>query len=113
MSDIGAKTANPRYAIEDRELVAETDGLRVQVLTLGPGESIPWHWHSQVTDTMVCLEGAIEVETRAPRESFRLAPGGRCTVPPKRAHIVRNVDAGRSRFLIVQGVGTYDFNPIG
>jgi quercetin dioxygenase-like cupin family protein len=113
MSDAGVRTANPHYTIEGRELVAEAPGLRVQVLTLGAGQCVPWHWHSEIADTIVCLEGAIDVEMRAPRESRRLLPGGRCDIPPKRAHTVSNASEGSSRFLIVQGVGIYDFNPIG
>jgi len=113
MSDIGAKTKNPLYTIEGRELVAEAPGLRVQVLTLAAGECVPWHWHTEITDHFVCIEGAIEIETRAPRGRHRLEPGNRFQVPPKLAHIVRNAAEGRSSFMIVQGVGTYDFNPVG
>jgi len=34
-------------------------------------------------------------------------------VPPKRAHRVAGKDGGRCKFAILQGVGTYDFNPVG
>jgi len=112
MSDPASKPATPLYEIEGRELIAESGGVRVQVLTLAAGQCVPWHCHSEVTDTMVCLEGRIEIETRAPRETFPLEPGGRCTVPPRRAHTVVNTHAGRSRFLIVQGVGRYDYIPV-
>ena len=53
------------------------------------------------------------VETRAPRHSYRLEPGQRCAVPPKTAHHVQGVAGGPCKFLIVQGVGTYDFIPVG
>ena len=39
------------YVIERREVVAETDTLRVGILTLAAGQEVPWHYHSQVTDT--------------------------------------------------------------
>ena len=45
------------YELEDRELIAESAGLRVQVLTVGPGQCVPWHSHSQIADTFFCLEG--------------------------------------------------------
>jgi quercetin dioxygenase-like cupin family protein len=108
-----AATAERPYTIEDREVVAETPELRVSVLTLGPGQLIPWHCHSRVTDTFFCLEGEIRVETRAPRGAFRLKPGERCAVSAKHAHEVTNAGAGRARFLIVQGIGTYDYIPVG
>ena len=45
------------YSISGRELVAENDGMRVQVLTLQDGEIIPWHWHSSISDIFVGLAG--------------------------------------------------------
>jgi hypothetical protein len=53
------------------------------------------------------------IETRAPKERFELLPGGTCAVPAKRAHRVTPREGGRCRFAILQGVGTYDFNPVG
>ena len=53
------------------------------------------------------------VETRAPRERFELAAGERCAVPAKRAHRVSGKDGGPCKFAILQGVGAYDFNPVG
>jgi quercetin dioxygenase-like cupin family protein len=103
----------PAYTVDGSEVISEAPGLRVVVLTLGPGQSIPWHWHSAVTDEAFGLEGELEVELRAPRETHRLTPGQRSTVPPKRAHRVVNVHGGRSRFLLVQGGGRHDFNPVG
>ena len=101
------------YSIAGREVVAEGADLRVQVLTLAAGECVPWHYHSEVTDHMVCLEGPMVVETRAPRAVHRLAPGERCMVPAKTAHYVHGENGGPCQFLIVQGVGVYDFNPVG
>ena len=99
------------HVIEDRELVAEGADLRVQVLTLARGQCIPWHYHSEITDSFVCLEGPMVVETRAPRGVFVLEPGERCAVAPKTAH--HGKDEGPCKFLIVQGVGVYDFMPVG
>jgi hypothetical protein len=53
------------------------------------------------------------VETRAPRAVHRLLAGQRCAVGPKTAHHVRGEDDGPCKFLIVQGVGVYDFQPVG
>lgn len=102
-----------KYEIAGRELVAEGADLRVQVLTLGAGQCIPWHYHTDITDQMVCLEGPLVVETRAPRNTYVLEPGQRCTVPPKTAHYVHGVDGAPAKFLIVQGVGVYDFVSVG
>jgi quercetin dioxygenase-like cupin family protein len=101
------------YEIAGREVVAEGADVRVQVLTLAAGQCIPWHYHSEVADNFVCLEGPMVVETRAPRALYVLMPGERCAVPPKTAHTVRGRDGGPCKFLIVQGVGVYDFMPVG
>ena len=29
--------------------IAESKGLRVQVLTIGPGQWVPWHRHTEIT----------------------------------------------------------------
>ena len=34
------------YVIERREVVAETDTLRVSILTLAEGQEVPWHYHT-------------------------------------------------------------------
>jgi len=72
------------YTIAGCELVAEGADLRVQVLSLAAGQGVPWHYHSEISDSFVCLEGSMVVETRAPRHVYRLLPGERCAVPPNR-----------------------------
>ena len=101
------------YEIAGSEIVAEGADLRVSVLTLAAGQCVPWHYHSDITDSFVCLEGPMVVETRAPRHAYRLAAGERCAVPPKTAHRVSGEGGGPCKFLIVQGVGVYDFVPVG
>ncbi|MGH7052581.1 MAG: cupin domain-containing protein [Stellaceae bacterium] len=101
------------YEIADREVVAEGADVRVQVLTLAAGQCVPWHYHSEVAYSFVCLEGPMVVETRAPRAAHTLGPAERCAVPPKTAHYVHGENGGPCKFLIVQGVGAYDFNPVG
>ena len=101
------------YVIERRETVAETDTLRVGILTLAEGQEVPWHYHSEIEDIFYCLEGTLSVETRAPRARHLLEVGESCAVPKMTAHRVTGKDGARARFLIVQGIGTYDFCPVG
>lgn len=97
------------YQIDGEESLAEGSDLRVKILTLTAGQCVPWHYHSEITDSFVCLEGTLVVETKAPRAVHELKPGERCQVPPKTAHYVHGKDDGPARFLIVQGVGIYDY----
>ena len=86
------------YSITGREAIAEIDGMRVQILTLGAGEVIPWHYHTTITDVFVGLEGRVVIETRAPRACHELdrtpglqqrpRSGNHCVVPPLTAHQV-------------------------
>ncbi len=101
------------YTISGRELVAENDGMRVQVLTLQDGDFIPWHWHSSISDIFVGLAGTVVVETKAPRTRHELGPGEHCVVPPRTAHKVSSKAGGGCRFTIVQGVGEHDYFPFG
>jgi quercetin dioxygenase-like cupin family protein len=101
------------YEIAASQIVSEGADMRVSVLTLAAGQEVPWHYHSDITDSFVCLEGPMVVETRAPRNTHRLAPGERCAVPAKTAHRVQGEDGGPCKFLIVQGVGIYDIVPVG
>jgi quercetin dioxygenase-like cupin family protein len=106
------KTASPKtapYVIEDQLLIAETPELRVQILTLAKGQEVPWHHHSAVTDSFICLDGPMLVRTRSNDGDHALSPGDRCAVPPMVAHQVAGKDGGRCRFVIVQGIGAYDF----
>ena len=99
------------YELEGRELIAEAEGLRVQVLTIGPGQCVPWHRHTWISDTFFCLEGPMVLETHEPDATIRLNAGARATVPPGQPHRVTGGDNGRCRFVIVQGVGKYDYLP--
>lgn len=90
------------------ETVMEGADMRASILTLAAGECVPWHYHSTITDSFVCLEGPMVVETRAPRAQHVLRPGERCVVPPKTAHYVHGEADGPCRFMVLQGVGEYD-----
>ncbi|GIX46115.1 MAG: hypothetical protein KatS3mg131_0326 [Candidatus Tectimicrobiota bacterium] len=97
------------YTVAERRVVAQTAELRVTVMALDAEHAIPWHFHSHVTDTFFCLAGQLGLET--PEGMVVLQPGDSLAIPPGRPHRVTNQGAGRCRFLLVQGVGPYDFVP--
>jgi len=100
-------------AISGRELIMEGKDMRVQILTLDKGESIPWHFHSEITDYFVYLEGTLVVETKAPSHKHLLKVGERCSVGPMNAHNVHGLEMSKAKFLILQGVGVYDNISVG
>lgn len=100
-----------RYPTAHRETIAEAPNLRVRMLALDAGQSVPWHYHSNITDTFFCMEGPMQVTTRGPDAAHVLEPGGTVAVPAGVPHLVTGVDGGPCRFIVVQGVGEYDFVP--
>ncbi len=100
------------FKVNNVEGVVETPDLRVLKISLARDEVIPWHWHSRITDRFVCLEGVLVVETFDPQECHRLEAGGECLVPPKTAHRVSADGARSCRFMVIQGVGAYDYHAV-
>lgn len=99
------------YPARQRETIAEVPNLRVRMLALDEGQSVPWHYHSNITDTFFCMEGPMQVTTRNPDQVHVLEPGGTFAVAPGVPHLVTGVDDGPCRFIVVQGIGVYDFVP--
>jgi quercetin dioxygenase-like cupin family protein len=95
------------------EVLIKTDNVSVRILELEAGGALPWHHHSEVTDYVFALDGKIEVQLRSPDEKVALAPGQRCEVPTGRVHRVVNMCQRKTRYLLIQGVGKYDFNRAG
>ena len=105
--------AGPNYIVKSIETIAEGSDVRARLYTLAPGDVIPWHYHSGVTDWYFCLGGSLRIETRVPRADERIGVGGTYSIPPKTAHRISNSGNGDDcRFLLLQGVGAYDFNKI-
>ena len=103
-----------QYSTERRETIAEAPGLRVRLLELVEGQCVPWHRHTTITDTFFCMVGPLQVATRQ-GESARahvLRAGETLAVEPGVAHRVSGVDDGPCTFMIVQGVGEYDYVPL-
>lgn len=76
---------------------------------LAPGEATAWHRHSAVDDYFVCLKGKIRVEIRGEELPAPLEPGETARVAVGLTHRVSNSAGGASQYLLVQGVGPYDF----
>lgn len=90
-------------------IVAETPELRVVEYVMQPGDQHPWHHHSKVTDRFYCLEGLIGVSLRDTGEKTVLRPGESYAVSPGTIHCAGNAASGVSRYLLIQGIGKYDF----
>ncbi|HML08892.1 MAG TPA: cupin domain-containing protein [Xanthobacteraceae bacterium] len=97
------------YTVKNVETVVGGKDVRARVFTLAPGEVIPWHSHSEVADHFFILGGELTVETRAPDDHLTLGIGERYQIKAGVAHQTSNRGAADCRFLLIQGVGRYDF----
>src|SRR5579875_497950 len=90
-----AMAQSPAYTVKSVEPVAIGSDVQARLFTLAPGEAIPWHFHSHVADWYFVL------------------PGRSYHIPPRTAHLIANHSDDDVRFLLIQGVGAYDFRPVG
>ena len=92
------------------EVLVKTENVSVRILELEAGEALPWHHHSEVTDYIFALDREIEIQLRSPDETVALTPGQRCDVSTGRVHRVVNKCKRKTKYLLIQGIGKYDFN---
>ena len=89
---------------------AERPGFRISEIRLSATQRVPWHHHSNIQDTFYVLAGRIRISLRDPDEQVELAVGE--SWGPARAgrrHLVTNVGPDSATFLVLQGMGDYDF----
>jgi len=92
--------------------VLKTKDVSVRVMELDLGTFTEWHYHSEVTDYFVCLSGLVKVETKNPDKVTVLSPGQRIGIVHNQPHRVVNAYDKKSEYLLIQGVGKYDFNMV-
>ena len=106
------KDASHLYEVERRAEHAARPGFRITELTLSASQKVPWHLHSNVQDTFYVIEGSVRLFLREPKEEVRLAPGESYAVRARRPHLVVNGGESPVTFLVLQGIGEYDFVPL-
>ncbi len=98
------------YKVKRVEPVVKGTDVQARVFTLAPGEAIPWHYHQQSTDHYFVLEGVLTISTREPDVRVRSFPvGSSHKIAPETPHLIVNGGDTDCRFLLLQGVGTYDW----
>lgn len=106
------KDASHLYEVERRATHAARPGFRVSELQLSPTQKVPWHYHTRISDTFYVLEGQMRLFLQEPKEEVRLAPGESFVAAPGRPHLVTNGGTTSLTFLIMQGIGEYDYVPL-
>ncbi len=106
------KDASRLYEVEHRARHLERPGFRINELRISPTQSVPWHYHSNIRDTFYVIEGRLRIFLREPKEEVHLGPGDVYAVEPRRPHMVTNAGDRSATFLVLQGVGDYDYVPL-
>ena len=106
------KDARHLYEVERRAEHAARPGFRITELQISKTQKVPWHYHNNVQDTFYVLSGSVRLFLREPKEEVRLGPGESYAVKPRRPHLVVNGGEGSATFLVLQGIGEYDFVPL-
>ena len=99
------------YQVKNIEPVVVGSDVQVRIFTLAERDVIPWHYHGESTDHYFVLRGSLTIETRGPDSRRTLAVGERFEIWPGTAHRISNEAAEECRFLLVQGIGKFDWHP--
>ena len=86
--------ASHLYEVERRARHCEREGFRITELQLSPAQTVPWHTHTNVSDTFYVLAGTMRLFLQNPKEKVELTGAGSMT------------------FLVLQGFGEYDYVPM-
>jgi quercetin dioxygenase-like cupin family protein len=100
------------YEVERRAEHAGRPGFRITELQISSNQKVPWHLHNNVQDTFYVINGQLRLFLREPKEEVRLRPGETYSVRPRRPHLVTNGGDDSATFLVLQGIGEYDFVPL-
>ena len=106
------KDASHLYEVERRARHAQRPGFHISELQLSPTQTVPWHFHTNIADTFYVLEGEMRLFLQNPKEEVRLRPGETFTAVAKRPHLVTNAGKTSLLFLVLQGMGEYDYVPM-
>ena len=106
------KDGSHLYEVERRAEHAARPGFRITELQLSPTQKVPWHLHTNVQDTFYVIDGMLRLFLREPKEEVRLGPGETYSVRAPRPHLVTNGGNASVTFLVLQGIGEYDFVPL-
>jgi mannose-6-phosphate isomerase-like protein (cupin superfamily) len=112
----GREEKHSHYTVSSRKWIAQGQDVYVKEFLLAIGEQVPWHHHTNVFDVFYCLEGRMTIEridvfSGEVQPTIALSAGESARVDVGTAHRPFNPGPGQLRFLIVQGVGDYDYLP--
>jgi quercetin dioxygenase-like cupin family protein len=109
MNALHAASQKPNYTVKASELILADKNVQARVITLAPDQSIPWHYHSEITDHYFVLSGTLDINERNQNNQPSLSAGARYQMSPGTAHFLINNGVTDCQFLLLQGIGKYDW----
>ena len=106
------KDASHLYEVERRARHCVRPGFHISELQLSPTQTVPWHFHTNIADTFYVLDGEMRLFLQKPKQEIRLKPGDTFTAVAGRPHLVTNAGKTSLTFLVLQGMGEYDYVPM-
>lgn len=106
------KDASGVYDFQVHQYHAERPGFRITEIELSKKQQVPWHFHNHVQDTFYVLAGEMRLFLQQPKQEVRLKPGETFSAAARRPHLVTNGGDAPMRFLVLQGIGEYDYVPL-
>jgi mannose-6-phosphate isomerase-like protein (cupin superfamily) len=100
-----------QYKTDHKKRLVETPTFRVTEFQASAGQESPWHFHTWISDLFYVVDGRMEVLLASPSEVIDLGPGQCYQVAAGRTHKFRVVGNEKVSYVLVQGVGEFDFIP--
>lgn len=105
---ITADTTMNGNPVKQIATIINANGVRVVEFLLAPESRGAWHYHSQISESCYCLQGQLSVDIEG-NKSLTLVSGEKCQIVEGIRHSVFNITQTPCSFLVIQGVGEYDF----
>ena len=106
------RNADHLYEVERRARHLVRPGFHISELQLSPSQTVPWHCHTTISDTFYVLEGRMRLFLQNPKQEVALGPGESFVAVAGRPHLVTNGGERSLTFLVLQGMGEYDYVPL-
>jgi quercetin dioxygenase-like cupin family protein len=103
--------AHGQYKTDHKKRLVETPTFRATEFQASAGQESPWHFHTQISDLFYVVDGRMEVLLADPGETIELGPGQCHQVAAGRTHKFRVVGNDKVSYLLIQGIGEFDFIP--
>ena len=95
-------------SIQEVLSLVDTARVRVAEFKIAPKKEGAYHYHTHVVEHCVYLEGTVRIEVSDHLDQV-LKPGERIEISAGMVHRVINSGIIPCRFLVIQGLGIYDF----